>query len=105
MDKYSIYITTPAEEDMNNIVKYIAFELLEPSTAKKQIERLKGSILSLETMPERQPVINDEYLAVKGYRLIKVDNYLIFYRTDETKKAVYIIRVLSERRNWQAILK
>lgn len=105
MDKYEILITKPAENDLREISRYIADELMEPDTARRFLKRLSEKIMSLETMPNRYAVVNDEYLKFKGYRLICADRHLIFYRTDDELKRVYITRVLNERREWSDILK
>lgn len=100
---YEIIITAPADKDLNDIADYIAIDLKEPETALKQIKRIADKIYSLDYMPKKYAVIADEYLSIKGYRLAKCDEYLIFYRIEE--KRIHIIRALYSRREWIEILK
>jgi hypothetical protein len=53
MKKYSVLIADKALRDMEAIYQYIALELLSPEIAMRQYNRISGSILSLEAMPER----------------------------------------------------
>ena len=52
---YDFYCNTSiqAEEDLRERFEYIAFKLLSPENAAKQLERLESQILSLDEMPER----------------------------------------------------
>ena len=50
---FNVDTSIQAEADLRGIFEYIAFELLSPENAKKQLERLERQILSLDEMPER----------------------------------------------------
>ena len=54
-------------------------------------------------MPERQPIVKDDYLSKFGIRILPVKNYLAFYDIKENK--VTIIRFLYSKRDWQKFLK
>ncbi|GEM_PF-5019155 len=51
--KYKIALTKQAVTDLRVIYEYIAFTLLEPKIAARQLERLEKAIRSLDEMPER----------------------------------------------------
>jgi toxin ParE1/3/4 len=104
MSAYDIQITEPAEKDLYEIGVYISKELLDPGTAKKVISRIAKVINSLEDMPLRNALVEDERLAYKGIRKIMVDNYIIFYIVTEESKTVTIIRILYGRRDWMNLL-
>jgi len=104
MVTYDIQITKPAEDDLYEIGRYISKELLEPETARKVIARIADTISTLENMPLRNVLVDDERLAKIGIRKILVDNYIVFYIVVEENKTVTIIRVLYSRRNWQYLL-
>ena len=82
MDNYSVMMSAAAAEDIGSIADYIANTLLEPETAAKLIGRLKTAVKSLETMPERHPLVADTYLALRGIRTLLVDNYCVFYAAE-----------------------
>ncbi|MTI83619.1 MAG: type II toxin-antitoxin system RelE/ParE family toxin [Firmicutes bacterium] len=104
MATYDLLITKPAEDDLFEIGRYISKELLEPKTAQRVISRIADAISTLEDMPFRNALINDERLAQIGIRKILVDNYIVFYIEVEGIKTVTIIRVLYSRRDWQNLL-
>lgn len=49
---------------------------------------------SLEQMPMRYRLYEEEPWHSQGLRFLPVDNYLIFYLPDETNTVVNIIRVM-----------
>ena len=49
--KWKINYTAHALEDLKAIYEYIAFELLVPETARKQVKRIMDSINKLDEMP------------------------------------------------------
>ncbi|MCH5139182.1 type II toxin-antitoxin system RelE/ParE family toxin [Clostridiaceae bacterium UIB06] len=104
MSTYDIQITEPAEKDLYEIGAYISKELLEPDIAKKVILEIAKGINSLEDMPLRNALIDDERLSYKGIRKIMVDNYIVFYIVTEESKTVTIIRILCGRRDWMKLL-
>ncbi|MEQ8154228.1 MAG: type II toxin-antitoxin system RelE/ParE family toxin [Clostridiaceae bacterium] len=104
MNTYDIQITEPAEKDLYETGAYISKKLLEPETAKKVISRIAQEITSLEDMPLRNALVDDERLAYKGIRKTVVDNYIIFYIVTEESKTVTIIRILYGRRDWMNLL-
>jgi len=44
------------------------------------------------------PLVKDERLSEKGYRIIPVDNYIVFYVV--TKKNVQVRRIIYGKRNY-----
>lgn len=104
MDNYSVMMSAAAAEDIGGIADYIAYTLLEPETAAKLIGRLKTAVKSLETMPERHPLVADTYLALCGIRMICVDNYCVFYTVDKAEHNVTIIRIIYKKRAWERLL-
>ena len=91
---YSVQITSRAETDLREIYENIAYELLSPPTAARQLQRLEEEILSLDQMPNRYPAYPDEPWHSRGLRVMSVDNYLVFYIPDAAAQTVTIIRVM-----------
>lgn len=104
MSKFNIEITEPAEKDIYEIRRYITEELLEASIAKKVINKIGETIISLEEYPLRHSLVIDERLSELGIRKILIDNYVIFYIVDEKLKTVTIIRILYGKRDWLSLL-
>lgn len=91
---YTVQITSRAESDLREIYEYIAYELLSPPTAVRQLQRLEDEILSLDQMPNRYPAYLEEPWHSRGLRVMSVDNYLVFYIPDAAAQTVTIIRVM-----------
>lgn len=86
--------TEDAAQDLQGIFDYISDVLLEPVTAANQTDRIMDAADSLDHMPLRYRLYNKELWRSRGLRVMPVDNYLVFYLPDETKKTVAIIRIM-----------
>ena len=104
MDNYEVNITEPAENDLRDIARYISSQLNAPITARNMMQTMKKSISTLETMALGYPLIRDDRLAVMGYRILPIKNYIAFYIVNEKGKTVDVDRILHSRRDWQNIL-
>lgn len=104
MTEYKIVIEQTAENDLVGILSYISDTLHEPSIAMKIYGLIKKEILTLNRMPFRFEVVNEEPYRSIGVRRIPVENYTAFYIVDENEKTVHIFRILYNRREWQYLL-
>jgi len=102
---YNINITKPAETDLLDAATYIMDQLQNPTAANRLLDEVEKAVQSLDTMPQRYPVVNDDVLARLGYRFMPVQNYLVFYIIREEINTVVIHRFLYGRRDWLTILK
>lgn len=91
---YRVEISRQAESDLREIYEYIAFSLLEPDNAGRQLKRLEQQILNLEYFPERFRLYEKEPWHSRGVRLLPVDNFAVFYLVHSEKKLVTVIRVM-----------
>ena len=91
---FSVVYSSEARQDLRDIYEYIAQELLEPDTAAGQTNRIMKAARSLEQMPMRHRLYEEEPWHSQGLRFLPVDNYLIFYLPDETNNIVNIIRIM-----------
>lgn len=91
---FNVVYSSEARQDLRDIYEYIAYELLEPDTAAGQTNRIMKAARSLEQMPMRHRLYEEEPWHSQGLRFLPVDNYLIFYLPDETNNIVNIIRIM-----------
>ena len=96
--KYQINLTETAEQDLTEIVDYITDE--NPAAALKVVIRTEKNILKLENFPLIGVVPRIRRLARKGYHILIVDDYLVFY-VIVNSEMVEIRRVLSGKRDYQ----
>ena len=106
MRQYEIIITPVAENDLQEIFRYIATELLELQTAISLCDRIEQEILKLDTMSDRHPPYKKEPWFSRGLRFFPVGNFLVFYITREsdyiTRESdctVHVLRVMYGGRN------
>ncbi len=101
---YKIIIEAPAIFDLRDILRYITNTLKEPVAAKRIYRSIKEQIKSLDQFPFRCKLVADELFAAQGVRRLLVENYSAFYVVDEANQEVHVLRVLSNRREWQRYL-
>ncbi len=100
---YKVLISKAAKGDLKSAFEYIKYTLQNPVSAENLIVSSKSAFKSLENMPERQPIVKDEYLSKFEIRILPIRNYLAFYNIKDT--TVTIIRFLYSKRDWQKFLK
>jgi toxin ParE1/3/4 len=91
---WKVNYTEEAEQDLQSSFDYISDVLLEPVTAANQTNRIMDAADSLDHMPLRYRLYDKEPWRSRGLRVMPVDDYLVFYLPDETKKTVAIIRIM-----------
>ena len=99
MDKYKIKVNPKAIRELNKIYEYIANEKSAPDNAQGQVDRIKKSILGLETFPQSHQERDEGRYAGKGYRQLLIDNYIAIFRIDETLKTIYVITIQYQGQN------
>lgn len=104
MRSYKLVFTLPAQRDLNQILDYYRIELCAPEAARSLLSKVKSLTRALSTPPARFPLAADKRLAEMGIRKALVDNYIIFFQTNEESGTVCILRLLHMRRNWLDIL-
>lgn len=93
-----------AYDDLDEIFAYISTELQEPDAAMNLIMAIEAAILKIPAFPYKYPVARDAMLANKGYRMLPVENFAVFYLVDDERQIVSIRRVLYGKRNFKWLL-
>ena len=97
---YKVLIYPSAENDLIEIKEYFLNKLkISPNNL---FQKFYKSIDTLENNPYLFPLLKDSFLNQLGYRLIPIDNFLLFYIIDND--IVQIHRFLYGRRNYLSIL-
>ena len=89
-----------AVRDMEEIFDYICQDNRE--AALKLLDKMDESIFKLSNLPFIGPIPKDIHLENKGYRILIVEEYLIFYVVKEN--AVEIRRILHGKRRYSFLL-
>lgn len=100
MEKYKVKIYPAAQRDLAEIVEYL--NTLSAAAALSYYDLLVEQALSLQTMPERFALAQDRMLRLRGYRILPVNSYLIFYVVQDD--TVQIRRILYNRRQYAKLI-
>jgi len=96
--KYRVKITSVAEKDIEDVWFYIAED--SPENATAFILALEEQIGTLESVPERCPLIPENELLNRGYRHLIHGSYRTIFRVDG--RIVYVLRVIHGARLLEA---
>ena len=99
MSKWKVVLSPDFKTEIRGIHSYIANTLLVPETAIKQIKKIMDATKSLVEMPLRNPLYEKEPWKSRGLRKLIVDNYVVFYWTNETSQEIVVLHVLYGGRN------
>ena len=95
MDKHRVEYLPIAVADLDDIFIFVADN--SPQAAMELIDRIDASLAGLESFPEMGLIAKPPRLARKGYRVLIVDDYLVFYVLQDD--IVEIRRIVSGKRN------
>ena len=100
-EKYNVKITQGAEEDLNEIIEFIAQN--NPHTAENILEKMITKINTLGHLPYRGGYV-PELLAknIKDYRQITEKPWKIYYKVKDN--IVNVLAIIDSRRNLKDIL-
>ena len=98
-EKYTVKITTQAQEQLNEMIRYINYTLQAPGTAMKRLDTLEKEIASLAQFPNCVPLTEEEPWHSQGIHKLPVKNYLIYFWVDEEAKKVQVIGIIYGRRD------
>lgn len=100
MDKiYTVRITSQAENQMQEIIHYIAYELKAPDAALHLLDALEDSFASLAQFPQRVVLVEDEPWHTNGIHRLPVKNFLVYFWIDEDNMRVQVTAVIYGKRN------
>ena len=97
---YKLIVTSLAENDLSEIAKYIASDLSAPQAALRFIDKVENCYDNILLNPMMYPLCDNERLKSKKYRKAIINNYIMFYRIDENKKLIYIMRFVYGRSDY-----
>ena len=96
-DTYKTIILPEAQQDIRNIVLYIARELFAPQAAINLNESFREAIISLRQNPKRVPTVPEQPWKNAGIRRTRVKNYYIYFMVDDIELSVKVNAVIYVR--------
>lgn len=96
---YKVKLTNNALAQLKDVIGYISKVLLEPEIARCWSDRIKKEILSLEHMPFRYPLVDEEPWRTEGIHKMTVQNFIVYYWVSENTATVWITAVVYRKRD------
>ena len=103
--KYSYRFTEKAEQDFDEILRYISVDLANPIAAQNLGRKMFEKIDVVRAFPDSGAPIDNEFLSDKAIKKLLVDNYIIYYKAHYDEKIISIVRIVYGKRNLDEILK
>ena len=102
--KYKIVRTDKADEQLREIIFYIADDSGSVDIALNYLDRIEKAINRLGDFPMSGSVPRYSILRRQGYRVLIVEKHLIFYKVNENKKTVTIYAVVDGRQEYKNLI-
>ncbi|MCH1982716.1 type II toxin-antitoxin system RelE/ParE family toxin [Ruminococcus sp. OA3] len=102
--KYQIVRTDKADEQLKDIIFYIADDSGSVEIALNYLEKIETAICRLEEFPYFGSVPGYSILRRQGYRVLIVERHLIFYKVHEENKIVTIYAIVDGRREYKNLI-
>lgn len=100
-DKYEVIWSHIAENDLINIIEYIAND--NPANATKIFKNIKEKARCLYVLPERGRIVQElRDQGILQYRELIISPWRVIYRI--SGKTVYVLSILDSRQNIEDIL-
>jgi len=96
--------TDKAEDQLRDIIYYIADDSGSVETALKFLDKIEKSINRLKEFPNSGSVPRYSILKKQGFRVLIVENHLLFYKVNEENKIVIIYAIVDARREYQNLI-
>ena len=96
MEQYNVKIFPTAQSDLKDIVD------LSSEAALRYYDLIVEKIGTLQVMPERCALARDTQLRLRGYRLLFVKNYIVFFVVNG--RTVEVRRILYAKRQYESLL-
>ena len=105
MKKFEVEVSKTAEQDLENIISYLRYDLAGDIIADKYKILFKQALKELENIAGSMPILDERLTGYQNIRKINVRNYIIFYIIDEENNKVFVVRIGHSFMDWEKYLK
>lgn len=89
---YKLTITELAQNDLDEIIKYVLVECSNETAAGSFLDEVDKCYALLQNSPRIYSTCLNRRLEKEGYRRAPIKNYLLIYKINDTTKTVIIMR-------------
>lgn len=97
---YEIEFTEDARDEIREIFEYISKNLVNENAAKRLMKKMRKKVMDLAESPEIYVKIEKKDKLKREFRRMVVDNFVVLYTIDESKKTIYIAHMYYGRRDY-----
>lgn len=102
--KYKIIRTDKAEDQLRDIIYYIADDSGDLEIALGYLDKLETAINRLQDFPGSGGIPRYSILKKQGYRVVIVEKHLVFYKINQADQTVIIYAIVDGRREYLNLL-
>ncbi len=102
--KYSIVRTDKADEQLRDIIFYIADDSGSIDVALAYLDKIEKAINMLEDFPLSGSIPRYSILRKQGYRVVIVERHLVFYKANSNERIVTIYAIVDGRQEYRKLL-
>ena len=102
--KYKIIRTDKADEQLRELIFYIAEDSGSIDIALNYLDKIETGINRLEEFPMSGSNPRYSILRKQRYRVLIVERHLVFYKVNESEKIVTIYAIVDGRREYRNLI-
>lgn len=101
---FQVVLTDKANDQLNNIVNYIASDKQSIDIALDYLEKIEQTILKLSEFPYIGVKPRYSLLRKQGFLVLIVNKHLVFYKVIELNKSVIIYGIVDGRQEYKNLI-
>lgn len=102
--QYQILRTDKFEDQLRDIIFYIAEDSGDVNITLSYLAKIEKTVEKLLDFPYCGSVPKYSILKKQGYRVLVIENHLIFYKVEEDKKRVILYTIVDGRREYKNLI-
>lgn len=102
--KYKIIRTEKADEQLRDIIYYIADDSGSVDIALDYLEKVENAIMMLEDFPYSGSIPKYSILRKQCYRVLMLEKHLVFYKVNNDENVVTIYTIVDGRREYKNLI-
>lgn len=102
--KHKIIRTDKADEQLREIIFYIADDSGSIDIALNYLDKIQTAINRLEDFPFSGSIPKYSILRKQGYRVLIVERHLVFYKVNQNNRVVTIYAIIDGRQEYKNLI-